>query len=78
MATTSPGKLHPREKVLPLVVPFDVSDFRSSLLVVHPNAKAAGYNFWLNKLNQFNRNVLNSEMVKALITSDEYQKRFGP
>jgi hypothetical protein len=38
----------------------------------------AGYNFWLNKLNQFNGNFVNAEMVKAFITSGEYQGRFGP
>jgi photosystem II stability/assembly factor-like uncharacterized protein len=37
-----------------------------------------GYNFWLSKLNQFNGNFVAAEMVKAFITSDEYQKRFGP
>jgi hypothetical protein len=37
-----------------------------------------GYNFWLNKLNQFNGNVVDAEMVKAFITSGEYQQRFGP
>ncbi len=36
-----------------------------------------GYNFWLNKLNSFNGNFLNAEMVKAFITSAEYRKRFG-
>ncbi|MGH9873729.1 MAG: PA domain-containing protein [Pyrinomonadaceae bacterium] len=38
----------------------------------------AGYNFWLDKLNQFNGNFVNAEMVKAFITSGEYQGRFGP
>ncbi|HCX30764.1 MAG TPA: hypothetical protein DHU55_13505 [Blastocatellia bacterium] len=38
----------------------------------------AGYNFWLGKLNQFNGNFVNAEMVKAFITSGEYQQRFGP
>jgi uncharacterized repeat protein (TIGR01451 family) len=36
-----------------------------------------GFNFWLNKLNQFNGNFVNAEMVKAFITSSEYRKRFG-
>jgi len=36
-----------------------------------------GYNFWLNKLNQFNGNFVSAEMVKAFITSSEYRKRFG-
>jgi len=37
-----------------------------------------GYNFWLGKLNQFNGNYIDAEMVKAFITSGEYQQRFGP
>ena len=37
----------------------------------------AGFNFWLNKLNQFNGNFVAAEMVKAFITSGEYRQRFG-
>ncbi|MEO7971238.1 MAG: PQQ-dependent sugar dehydrogenase, partial [bacterium] len=37
-----------------------------------------GYNFWLNKLNQFNGNFVTAEMVKAFIISGEYRQRFGP
>jgi hypothetical protein len=37
-----------------------------------------GYNFWLNKLNQFNGNFVNAEMVKAFLVSGEYRQRFGP
>ena len=37
-----------------------------------------GYDFWLNKLNQFNGNFVNAEMVKAFISSTEYRQRFGP
>jgi choice-of-anchor B domain-containing protein len=36
-----------------------------------------GYNFWLEKLNQFNGNFVEAEMVKAFITSIEYRQRFG-
>ncbi len=36
-----------------------------------------GYNFWLGKLNEFNGNFVNAEMVKAFLQSDEYVKRFG-
>ncbi|MBC8029575.1 MAG: PQQ-dependent sugar dehydrogenase [Pyrinomonadaceae bacterium] len=43
-----------------------------------PTLDFAGYNFWLNKLNQFNGNYINAEMVKAFITSTEYRQRFGP
>jgi subtilisin len=38
----------------------------------------AGWKFWLDKLNQFNGNFVNAEMVKAFITSTEYEQRFGP
>ncbi len=37
-----------------------------------------GYNFWLNKLNQFNGNFVEAEMVKAFLVSGEYRHRFGP
>ena len=37
-----------------------------------------GYNFWLGKLNQFNGNFVDAEMVKAFITSIEYRQRFEP
>ena len=36
----------------------------------------SGYNFWLGKLNQFNGNFVNAEMVKAFILSAEYNQRF--
>ncbi|MDX6443755.1 MAG: hypothetical protein QOH71_829, partial [Blastocatellia bacterium] len=38
----------------------------------------SGFNFWLAKLNAFNGNFVNAEMVKAFITSGEYRQRFGP
>ena len=37
-----------------------------------------GYDFWLAKLNQFNGNYINAEMVKAFLSSIEYRQRFGP
>ena len=43
-----------------------------------PGLNFDGYNFWLNKLNQFNGNFVNADMVKAFITSGEYRQRFGP
>jgi hypothetical protein len=43
-----------------------------------PDSDFAGFNFWLTKLNQFNGNYLNAEMVKAFLTSIEYRQRFGP
>lgn len=43
-----------------------------------PDADHTGYDFWLGKLNQFNGNFVNAEMVKAFIVSGEYKQRFGP
>ena len=37
---------------------------------------ASGFAFWLNKLNQFNGNFEQAEMVKAFIVSGEYRSRF--
>ena len=37
-----------------------------------------GYSFWLTKLNQFNGNFVQAEMVKAFLVSTEYRQRFGP
>lgn len=42
-----------------------------------PDADFSGYNFWLDKLNRFNGNFVEAEMVKAFITSVEYRQRFG-
>ena len=42
-----------------------------------PTLDFQGYNFWLNKLNQFNGNFVNAEMVKAFLVSTEYRQRFG-
>jgi uncharacterized repeat protein (TIGR01451 family) len=42
------------------------------------DADYTGFDFWLTKLNQFNGNFVNAEMVKAFITSTEYRQRFGP
>jgi len=41
-----------------------------------PDTDYTGYDFWLTKLNQFNGNFINAEMVKAFITSSEYKTRF--
>ena len=43
-----------------------------------PTLDFQGYNFWLEKLNQFNGNFVEAEMVKAFIISGEYRQRFGP
>jgi hypothetical protein len=42
-----------------------------------PDTDFSGYVSWLNKLNQFNGNFVQAEMVKAFITSSEYGQRFG-
>jgi hypothetical protein len=43
-----------------------------------PDSDYTGYEFWLTKLNQFNGDYLNAEMVRAFISSSEYRQRFGP
>ncbi|MFL6282222.1 MAG: FG-GAP-like repeat-containing protein [Pyrinomonadaceae bacterium] len=42
-----------------------------------PTLNFAGWKFWLDKLNAFNGNFTQAEMVKAFIASDEYRHRFG-
>jgi len=43
-----------------------------------PDTNFDGWQFWLNKLNQFNGNFVDAEMVKAFLASSEYRKRFAP
>jgi hypothetical protein len=43
-----------------------------------PDVDFSGFQFWLNKLNQFNGDFIQAEMVKAFISSIEYRHRFGP
>jgi hypothetical protein len=43
-----------------------------------PDADYTGFDFWLTKLNQFNGDYINAEMVKAFLDSSEYRQRFGP
>jgi hypothetical protein len=42
-----------------------------------PDNNDNGYQFWLTKLNAFNGDFVQAEMVKAFITSIEYRARFG-
>jgi len=42
-----------------------------------PDGNFAGYNFWLDKLNKFNGDFTQAEMVKAFLSSNEYRRRFG-
>jgi hypothetical protein len=41
------------------------------------DATYLGWRFWLDKLEQFNGDFVRAEMVKAFLTSAEYQQRFG-
>jgi hypothetical protein len=43
-----------------------------------PDADFSGYNFWLAKLNQFNGNYVQAQMVQAFLSALEYRQRFGP
>jgi hypothetical protein len=43
-----------------------------------PDSDFSGYNFWLVKLNQFNGDFAQAEMVRAFLVSSEYRQRFGP
>ena len=42
-----------------------------------PDSDLNGFNFWLDKLNQFDGDWRAAEMVKAFITAIEYRARFG-
>jgi hypothetical protein len=41
-----------------------------------PDSDYTGYDFWLQKLNQFNGDFVKAEMVKAFLSSIEYRQRF--
>jgi len=41
-----------------------------------PDTNFDGYNFWLTKLDTFNGNFRQAEMVKAFLLSSEYRGRF--
>jgi hypothetical protein len=43
-----------------------------------PDSDFSGYNYWLNKLNEFHGNYIDAEMVRAFSISGEYRQRFGP
>jgi hypothetical protein len=42
-----------------------------------PDSNYTGYDFWLTKLNQFNGNFQNADMVKSFLVSGEYRNRAG-
>lgn len=41
------------------------------------NPDTAGFVFWLGKLNQYNGDLFQAEMMKSFIISPEYRSRFG-
>ena len=41
-----------------------------------PDTDYSGYSFWLNKLESFNGNYGDAEMVKAFLVAGEYRQRF--
>ena len=41
-----------------------------------PDTDYSGYDFWLSKLNAFNGNYVNAQMVRSFIVSGEYLGRF--
>ena len=41
-----------------------------------PDSDFSGYNFWLDKLNTFNGNFRDAEMVKSFLLAGEYRGRF--
>jgi len=43
-----------------------------------PDPDYTGYDFWLTKLNQFNGNFVNADMVKSFLVSGEYRHKLGP
>jgi hypothetical protein len=42
-----------------------------------PDPNFDGFNFWLNKLDQFSGDFEQAEMVRAFLSSIEYRQRFG-
>lgn len=42
-----------------------------------PDIDHTGYDFWVTKLNAFNGNFVDAEMVKSFILSREYRARYG-
>ncbi|HAF22567.1 MAG TPA: hypothetical protein DHU55_18700 [Blastocatellia bacterium] len=52
------------------------SPSQNIILKLRRDPDDSGYQFWLNKLNQFGGNFEQAEMVKAFIISGEYRDRF--
>ena len=67
---------------------FAVNEFNSAFVLMQyfgylqrnpnegPDTDMRGFNFWLNKMNQFGGDYVKADMVKAFITSSEYRARF--
>ncbi len=59
------------------------AEFRSAFVLMQyfgylgRNPDQSGFNFWLDKLDEFNGDYVAAETVKAFITSREYRQRFG-
>jgi hypothetical protein len=58
-------------------VPMQFSGYLGRAPDAEPDTDFTGYTFWLGKLNEFNGNFIQAEMVKAFLDSIEYRKRFG-
>jgi hypothetical protein len=43
-----------------------------------PDRDFLGFEFWVAKLNEFDGNFVDAEMVKSFLVSLEYRQRFGP
>ena len=43
---------------------------------IAPDTDFSGYSFWLHKLDSFNGDFRNAEMVKAFLVAGEYRGRF--
>jgi len=86
------GGARPRDELLRLVVEQDKfikSESNPAFVLMQyfgylrrnpndlPDTDYTGYEFWLNKLNQFNGDYLAAEMVKAFLASNEYNQRFA-
>ena len=62
---------------------FSRSEFNSAFVLMQyfgylrRDPDSAGFNFWLNKLNQFGGNYQSADMVKAFLASQEYRTRFA-
>ena len=69
---------------------FETSEFNTAFVLMQyygylrrdpnssPDTDHTGFDFWLSKLNQFNGNFVNADMVKAFLDSSEYRSRFVP